>query len=289
MQENCQDKLEESPVNIPIVADIVQASNGNEQGLFIIHESLLKPICIKDFFKNILHLSLAQSDGDLMQDQNSEELRTLSANLSFSDDIAANAEIFESTANIIQNLDEYSKVLGSLSDMSDIGNVFETGSKDGAKSIKKRAQRTKIIIHDFSMNGIVPTTLKPAIDEDVSEDDFEDELPCGMDELILPNSNTDRNAIDKLKTNCGLCSYSAKSGWKQLTKHYVRMHPGKEISIARLSKEFNPQDLMQTSIAPIVTKGTDGTLIQSLCYICNDVYKMCGDKWLMHFIAHTGE
>lgn len=124
--------------------------------------------------------------------------------------------------------------------------------------------------------------------EDLSDDDFDDDLPCGMDELTLPNSNTDRNATDKLKSSCSLCSYNAVRGWKQLIKHYVRKHPGSEISISRLSKQFNSQELMVNPLTPLITKKAGESMISSLCYICNEGYNMCSSKWLMHFISHTG-
>lgn len=126
------------------------------------------------------------------------------------------------------------------------------------------------------------------VEDEMSDDDFEADLPCGIDELTLPNSNTDpkSSVANILNTNCSLCSYHAKSGWKQLAKHYVRKHPGKEISISRLCSQFNPQDL---PIDPLITHKGGETLIYSLCYICNDAYKMSSSKWLMHFISHTGK
>lgn len=130
---------------------------------------------------------------------------------------------------------------------------------------------------------------KTADIEDLSDDDFVDDLPCGMDELTLPNSNTDRNATDKLKSSCSLCSFNAVRGWKQLIKHYVRKHPDREISISRLSNQFNPQELMVNPLSPLITKKAGESMISSLCYICNEGYNMCSSKWLMHFISHTGK
>lgn len=132
------------------------------------------------------------------------------------------------------------------------------------------------------------TTVDTDVENEMSDDDFEEDLPCGMDDLTLPNSNTDTKSsvANILNTNCNLCSYHAKSGWKQLAKHYVRKHPGKEISISRLCSQFNPQDL---PIDPLITHNGFETLIYSLCYICNNAYKMSSSKWLMHFISHTGK
>lgn len=237
--------------------------------------------------------TLANTLPDLANDQNTEQ----TANLNFDlPEIAANAEIFTPSDNL--NLDDYTKVLESLPlNNIDIGNdiAAEPNGKDGAKQTKdslKRVQRSKIIINDFVVNGNIAAILKPVpAKDDVSDDDFEDDQPCRMDELFLPNSNTDRNANEKLETECGVlsCDYKANKGWKQLTKHCVRQHPGVDIPNSFLSKNFNPHELMVTTFAPIVSKGPNGLLIQSLCYICNESYKMFSEKWLMHFIAHTGK
>lgn len=216
----------------------------------------------------------------------SAEMDVISANLTFgSPEVGANATI---------EIAEYAK---NLLDSSNGSLVLPSPDKDGAKKLKK-PERPKIIIHEFPENGNV-AAIKLGIstaaaaatngdDLDVSDDDYEDDKPCGMDELTLPNSNTIRNASDTMKSNCNLCTYQATKGWKQLTKHYVRKHPGKEISISRLASAFNPQELQTTTFTPIITKGFEGTMIQSLCYICNEGYNMCSSKWLMHFVAHTG-
>lgn len=212
------------------------------------------------------------------------EMDIISANLSFGiQGIGANAEI---------NIAEYAANLMDTSSLNiDVGPFIDSSSptKDGAKQSKK-ALRTKIIITDFSENGNLAAALKlTSNDAEISDDDYEDDQPCGMDELTLPNSNTDRNANDPLKSACNLCLYQATKGWKQLTKHYVRKHPGKEISISRLANVFNPQELQSTSLTPIITKGIAGIMIHSLCYICNQAYNLFSSKWLMHFIAHTGK
>lgn len=213
-------------------------------------------------------------------------------------EIAANAEIYTPSDNL--NLDDYTKVLESLPlNNIDIGNIIETGSKEKDGAIQTytslhRVQRTKIILNEYSLvNANVAPIPKPVMD-DISDDDFEEDQPCGMDDLILPNSNTGHDADDKLKTECSvdLCSYKAEKGWKQLTKHFVRHHSEPfqtTIPNSYLSKNFNAQELMITTFTPMVTKSPTGMLIQSLCYFCNQSYKMCSEKWLMHFIAHTGE
>ena len=214
----------------------------------------------------------------------SAEMDVITANLTFgSPEVGANATI---------EIAEYAK---NLLESSDGALVLPSPDKDGAKKLK-RPERPKIILPEFLENGNVAVPLKLAIstavaaansdDLDISDDDYEDDKPCGMDELTLPNSNTDRNASDAMKSNCNLCTYQATKGWKQLTKHYVRKHPGKEISISRLASMFNPKELQSNT--SIITKGFEGTMIQSLCYICNERYNMCSSKWLMHFIAHTG-
>lgn len=218
----------------------------------------------------------------------SAEMQTIAANISFgSPEVGANTEIV--VAEFAKNL------LESSGFNIDVEPSIDSNSpnKDGVTESKK-AERTRIIIPDFLENGNVAADLKLMMttyeDAEISDDDYEDDQPCGMDELILPNSNTDRNANDTMKSGCNLCSYQATKGWKQLTKHYVRKHPGKEISISRLANMFNPQELQGTTFTPLITKEFGGdTLIQSLCYICNEGYNMCSSKWLMHFIAHTGE
>lgn len=132
--------------------------------------------------------------------------------------------------------------------------------------------------------------LQQPYESEISDDDFEDEQPCGIDELILSNSNTHNNDNDKPKTKCSvlLCNYKAEKGWKQLTKHYVRQHPAEDMPNSCHSKNFNIQELKDTKITSVVTEGPNGMLIQSICYICNESYRMCSEKWLMHFVSHTG-
>lgn len=127
-----------------------------------------------------------------------------------------------------------------------------------------------------------------SIIDDISDDDFEDEQPCGMNELISSNSNTHHN--DKPKIECSIvsCSYKAQKGWKQLTKHYARQHPTEDMPNSYLSKNFNIQKLKDNIITSVVTEGPNGMFIKSMCYICNESYRMCSEKWLMHFISHTG-
>lgn len=190
-------------------------------------------------------------------------------------------EIFGACEDI--NLEEYTKDLDA-STLEDFGKLIGKEPPSNTKS-GLRMKRPRILINDYLEKG--PACQK-IIDVDDSDDDFEDDIPCGMDELILPNSNTDRNAADELISKCNQCSYQAAKGWKQLTKHYVRKHPGKEISISRLAQQYNPHDLKVNPITPMFTKSVGGMMIQSLCYICNEGYNMCSSKWLMHFIEHTG-
>lgn len=125
---------------------------------------------------------------------------------------------------------------------------------------------------------------------DMSDDDFENDQPCTINELIWPNLNTDHNSDNQPRTKCSVpyCDYESKKGWKQLTKHHVRQHPGMDAPNSRLSKNFNPLELMVNSFPSTFTNGPNGILVQSLCYICNERYNMCSEKWLWHFIAHTG-
>lgn len=210
-------------------------------------------------------------------------------------EIGANAEVFGIAENI--NLDEYTKDLDTSSlDTFDINlstfNQALEAFKDGAKN-KIKTQRARIIINDFSENesviGTATATMTMANDLVTSDDDYEDDIPCGMDDLILPNSNTDRNAVNRLEPNCRLCSYQVTKGYKQLTKHYVRKHPKKEIPISRLAQAYNPQELMINPITPLITNSLTETLIQSICFICDESYNMSSSKWVMHFITHTGK
>ncbi|XP_031638528.1 uncharacterized protein LOC116350755 [Contarinia nasturtii] len=162
-------------------------------------------------------------------------------------------------------------------------------------------KRPKVIINDFFDDENIPASLKRETlleeqqtslatdDVDISDDDYEDDSPCGIDELTLPNSNTHRNTVDNVLTICDLCPYQAPKGFKQLTKHYVRTHSDKEISISRLANIFNPQELQETKFTPLITKTASETIIRSLCYICNEGYNMSSSKWILHFISHTGE
>lgn len=140
----------------------------------------------------------------------------------------------------------------------------------------------------MGMNENVAAISNVAI-EDISDGDFEDDQPYVIVDLILSNSNAEND--EELKTECSvsLCNYNAATGWKQLTKHCIRRHPGINLPNSRLSKNFHPQELMVSSFLPTVTNGPCGMLIQSLCYICNKSYRMNSEKWLKHFIAHTGK
>lgn len=171
-----------------------------------------------------------------------------------------------------------------ISEIDLASEIIENQHQDNAR-ISRKIRRARIIINDYFESN--PAFMK-VFDVDDSDDDFEDDKPCGMNELILPNANTDRNAVEKLTSNCSQCPFQAVKGWKQLTKHYIRKHPGEEISISRLAKTYNPRELINP-IRPVITNGVCGIImIQSMCYICNEQYNMCSSRWLMHFIAHTG-
>lgn len=161
--------------------------------------------------------------------------------------------------------------------------------------ILKKVKRAKVIIvnMDFyeQMNSIsIPMNIPMNNnDSELSDEDFEDDVPYQMDKLTLPNSNTDREVMDKLKSTCNLCQYQAVKGWKQLTKHYVRKHPNCEIPISRLAKDQNPTYLSKNPCTlETIESATGERMVKSHCPICNEVYIMRDDKWLHHFIAHTG-
>lgn len=122
-------------------------------------------------------------------------------------------------------------------------------------------------------------TAQLLITAEMSEDEIEDDQPVGM--------HTDRNAENTSTIQCTMpwCNYSAK--WKQLTKHCVREHERKYIPNSQLPPNINPR--VFKSVECIATKGPYGLLIQSLCHICNELYNMFSEKWLKHYISHTGE
>lgn len=204
-------------------------------------------------------------------------------------DIGAITEVF----NVNEDIDfaAYTKDLEPTASKESIsiGAFLNSNPKnDGINEIKPtKVKRIRIFIEDFGAHVKIPNGTVSAVNsEEPSDDDLEEDIPC--DPLTLPNSNASRSAEDQLKSSCGVCSYEARH-WKQLTKHYVRMHPDREIAISRLAKCFNLTDLNANQIEPIITNGPSGMLIQSLCYICNDRYNLSSLNWLMHFIAHTGK
>lgn len=239
-------------------------------------------------------------------------------------DIGANTEVFVPTDNI--NLDDYAKDLDT-STLSDIVERIGLGStvldsKEDTKPLQKTF-KPRVYLNDYSeyagkgqkleerkpdtkkvpidlknistsmkqvaLNGVAKAPPSAANDSEVSDDDFDDDKPCGIDELTLPNSNTEQNASasKKLTSNCSLCTYKAARGWKQLVKHYVRKHSGQGIStISRLA--FNLQELTMCPFTPLISKKVGEIMIQSLCYLCGEGYNMSSTKWLMHFISHTG-
>lgn len=181
----------------------------------------------------------------------------------------------------------------SVLDAFDPNNHTEriSSKKNGVKK-GGRVKRPKVFIVDMEICFPQENSLQNFAmisDFEISDDDFEDDIPCKVDELSLANSNTDRNTVDKSKSDCNLCQYQAAKSWKQLTKHYVRKHPNCEIPISRLSKDQDPLKLSLNPKEPEVTKDSTGLTIKSHCPICNETYAMCSEKWLVHFIAHTGK
>lgn len=192
-----------------------------------------------------------------------------------------------------------------------IGSTRGSKRKSGGNAISNKIKRTKNTIADSDEKTLVSMLLmdtppespafsesrrtsmevdenaaaisKPAIDE-ISDDDLEDDQSCAVDGLILPSFDDVKTSHTKCSVS--LCNYNAK-GWKQLTKHYVRQHPGIEIPNSYLPKKFDAHKLI-LSFNSIVAEDPNGMLIHSVCYFCCQSYKMCSEKWLMHFIAHTG-
>lgn len=160
--------------------------------------------------------------------------------------------------------------------------------------VLKKVKRAKVVIVNMDFYEQIECITVPMDipmnnnDSELSDEDFGDDVPCKMDEVTLPNSNTDR-AVDKLKSTCNLCEYEAPKGWKQLTKHYVRKHPNCEIPISRLANDQNPMYLSKNPFTPEITESSTGLMIKSHCPICNEVYGMHSEKWLHHFVAHTGK
>lgn len=222
----------------------------------------------------------------------------------------------EISVNSDFNVDEAAKMIEQEILEHDLAGVFDLSSGS--------LQRPRIIVQDYLAYNVIPGLLlteqmedeemvseviteqildkviseqvvkevvaESVVNEDhnISDDDIEDDQPCGIDEITLPNSNANRNVVGKMQTNCGLCKFQAKS-FKQLTMHYVRTHPDKEIATSRLANQFNPQELQETFFTPMITKNTSEIMIHTLCYICGEGYNMSSSKWLSHFIAHTGE
>lgn len=123
-----------------------------------------------------------------------------------------------------------------------------------------------------------------------SDDDFEEDQPCDVTMITLPNSNTDRNITNAIQ-QCALCPHQAEQGWKTLTKHYVRKHQNAEIPTSRLPSKFVPSQLAENPIVSTAanTKHTHEISIKSLCLFCDHTYDLVAAKWLIHFISHTGE
>ena len=180
----------------------------------------------------------------------------------------------------------------SVLDVLDMDHTTGISTKKNGMKKSKKVKRAKVIIIDFDFYGQKENmAMKISMNDDFesSDEEFENDVPCKMDELTLPNSNTDSDVVEKLKSACNLCQYQATKGWKQLTKHYVRKHPKCEIPISRLAKDQNPFYLSQNPFSPEITESLTGLMIKSLCPICDEVYCMCSEKWLTHFISHTGK
>lgn len=120
---------------------------------------------------------------------------------------------------------------------------------------------------------------------ETSEDDQEYDRPIASDNYVVPNSNTDRR-VTQTNLKCTMCPYKDLVGWKMLTKHYIRKHPGKEIAHSRLAERFKLDDIIAS---PVISTVTDRMLIKSICLFCDQWYSMDSFKWEKHFVSHTGE
>lgn len=168
-------------------------------------------------------------------------------------------------------------------DSFNLDDMFDHASLNSIspKTVKKTKKVKRIQIRIVDMMESESNALQNMTSNNIesSDEDIEDDTPYKMN---------DCNTVDQLNFVCNLCEYQAVKGWKQLTKHYVRKHPNSEIPISRLAADQDPVYLSQNPHLPEITNKSTGLMIKSHCPICNDRYHMNSDKWLMHFIAHTG-
>lgn len=85
---------------------------------------------------------------------------------------------------------------------------------------------------------------------------------------------------------CPVCK--AKLSRKQLTSHYLKMHPTFEVYTSRLSPEF----AMKAMNEPLPTKyeyDDKGRTMRTYCYFCATERGFTQAYWLTHILSHTGE
>lgn len=122
---------------------------------------------------------------------------------------------------------------------------------------------------------------------ETSEDDQEYDHPIASDNYVVPNSNTDRR-VTQTNLKCTICPYKDLVGWKMLTKHYIRKHPGKEIAHSRLAERFKLDDIIACPVSSTLTE-SDRFRFKSICLFCDQWYYLDSSKWEKHMVSHTGE
>lgn len=120
---------------------------------------------------------------------------------------------------------------------------------------------------------------------ETSEDDLEYDYPILSENDVELKSNTD-SRVTQTNSKCTMCPYKDLVGWRKLTKHYIRKHPGTEIAHSRLAERFN---LDQIIVNPVSSTINDRMLIKSICLFCDQFYGLNSSKWEKHFVSHTGE
>lgn len=120
---------------------------------------------------------------------------------------------------------------------------------------------------------------------ETSDDDQEYDHPIATEINVVPNSNTDRR-VTQTNLKCTMCPYEDLDGWKKLTKHYIRKHPGTEIAHSRLAERFKLNEIIASPISSTVDNRMQ---IKSICLFCDQCYCLNSSKWEKHFVSHTGE
>lgn len=196
-------------------------------------------------------------------------------------EIGATEEIF---GNDDQVVNEFNDLLSGDFDVGEIENamnVTESINKFGrAKNLDARDETYRFTI-DIRIDDIMAAhSYEPNMVE-TSDDDQQVDNPLESDNPSCSQWNTEQN----VQRHCGICSFKKSRNWKQLVKHYVRKHPGEQIVTSRLANRFKLKDILENPVESI----NCNMLIKSLCYMCDEYYKLDASKWLQHFIAHTGE